>query len=150
MLHPLRAGAIILVYLGASYGVSGQTPDTRLDDAVKEIAQLKRIAADQDRRIASLERTVRLQQSAILAAARPAPAISWRTLEGWSAVKVGMSRAQVVEILGEPKSTDVVMDRQTLFYKDAAAAPIGDVVITDDRVSEVASPRFQIYFPSQK
>jgi hypothetical protein len=133
MLHVLRTGAFVLVYLGASYGLYGQTPDTRLDDAVREIAQL-----------------VRLQQSAILAAARPAPAISWRTLEGWSAVKVGMSRDQVVEILGEPKSTDVVMDRQTLFYKDAAAVPIGQVVITDDRVSEVTSSRFQIYVPAQK
>jgi len=55
-----------------------------------------------------------------------------------------------VEILGEPKSTDVVIDRQTLYYKEANNAPIGQVVITDDRVSEVASPRFQIYIPSQK
>jgi hypothetical protein len=60
-----------------------------------------------------------------------------------------MSRAQVVEILGEPKSTDAVMDRQTLLYKDAAD-PIGNVVITDDRVSEVASPRFQIYTTPEK
>src|SRR5450432_1786671 len=127
MADVFRAGAIVLVYLGASYGLSGQTTNTRLDDAVKEIAQLKRIATDQDRRIASLERTVRSQQSAILAAARPVPAISWRTLEGWAAVKVGMSRAQVVEILGEPKSTDVVIDRQTLFYKDATTT-IGQVV----------------------
>jgi len=68
-------------------------------------------------------------------------------LEGWAAVKVGMSHAQVVEILGEPKSTDVVIDRQTLFYKDGAAAPIGTVVITDDRVSEVISTVFQIHIP---
>jgi hypothetical protein len=152
MLHPLRTGAIVFIYLGASYSLSGQTPDARLDDAIKEIAQLKRMMADQDRRIATLENTVRLQQRAILAAARPpaVPAISSRTLEGWAAVKVGMSRAQVVDILGEPKSTDVVMDRQTLFYKEANATPIGQVVITDDRVSEVASPRFQIYVPAQK
>ncbi len=149
MRHVFQAGAIVFVYLVASCGLSGQTPDTRLDDAVKEIAQLKRIAADQDRRIASLETTVRSQQRAILAAARPVPAISWRTLEGWSAVKVGMSRSQVVEILGEPKSTETVIDRQTLFYKDATI-PIGEVVITDDRVSEVTSTAFQIHVPSQK
>ena len=149
MPHMLRAGAIVFVFLGASYGLSGQTPDTRLDDAVKEIALLKRMAAEQDRRIASLESAVRTQQRAILAAARPVPTIPWRTVEGWAAIKVGMSRAQVVEILGEPKSTDIVIDRQTLFYKDTTT-PIGQVVITDDRVSEVASPRFQIYVPSQK
>ena len=150
MPHVLRAGAIVLVCLGASHRLSGQTPDHRLEDAVKEIALLKRMAADQDQRIASLERLVRSQQSAILAAARrPVPTISWRTLEGWAAVKIGMSRTQVVEILGEPNSTDSVIDRQTLFYKEAAT-PIGRVVITDDRVSEIASPRFQIYVPSQK
>lgn len=150
MPHVFPAGAIVFVYLGAAYGLSGQTPDIRLDDAVKEIALLKRMAAEQDRRIASLESAVRSQQRAILGAARPVPVISWRTLEGWAAVKVGMSRAQVVEILGEPKSTDVVIDRQTLYYKDAAAAPIGQVVVTDDRVSEVVSPKFQIYVPAQK
>src|SRR5690348_10254401 len=42
--HVFQAGAFVFVYLGASYDLSGQTPDTRLDDAVKEIAQLKRIA----------------------------------------------------------------------------------------------------------
>ncbi len=152
MPNPLRAGALVIAFLGASHGLSGQTPDTRLDDAVKEIALLKRMMADQDRRLATLETTVRSQQRAILAAGRPvaAPAISSRTIEGWAAVKVGMSRAQVVEILGEPKSTDVVIDRQTLYYKELNATPIGQVVITDDRVSEVACPRFQIYVPSQK
>jgi hypothetical protein len=149
MPHVFRVGAMILVYLGASNCLSGQTPDTRLDDAIKEIALLKRMAADQDRRLASLESTVRSQQRAILAAARPAPTVPWRTLDGWAAVKVGMSRAQVVEILGDPKSTDIVIDRQTLFYKEGTT-PVGQVVITDDRVSEVASPRFQIYVPSGK
>jgi hypothetical protein len=109
MPHVLRVCALVFVYLGASYGLLGETPDPRLDDAikrlddsVKEIAVLKRMAADQDRRIAGLERTVRAQQSAILAAARPVPTIPWKTPEGWAAVKMGMSRAQVVEILGEP------------------------------------------------
>ena len=150
MLHILRTGAIATVFLSASYGLSGQTPDTRLDDAVKEIALLKRMVADQDRRLASLESTARTQQRAILAAARPVLAPSWRTLEGWAAVKLGMSRAQVVEILGEPKSTDIVIDRQTLFYKDTNTTPIGTVVITDDRVSEVTATRFQIHIPAQK
>jgi hypothetical protein len=149
MPHVLRVGAIGFVYLAASSGLSGQTPDHRLDDAVTEIAQLKRIVTDQDRRIASLERTVKSLQNTALAAVRPVPTIPWRTLEGWAAVKIGMSRAQVVEILGEPKSTDAVIDRQTLFYKDVTT-PIGNVVITDDRVSEIVSPRFQIYLTSQK
>jgi hypothetical protein len=144
-----RFSAIVFVYLSASYSLPAETPDPRLDDAIKEIALLRRMAADQDRRIASLERTTRAQQNAILALARPVPAIPWKTPEGWAAVKVGMSRAQVVEILGEPQSTDAVIDRQTLFYKEATA-PVGHVVITDDRVSEVTSNRFRIYLPSQR
>jgi hypothetical protein len=119
-----------------------------LDDAVKEIAALKLMAADQDRRIAGLERTVRSLQTTVLAAARPTPT-SWKTLEGWASIKIGMSRAQVVDILGEPKSAEAVMDRQTLLYTDAAE-PVGRVVLMDDRVSEVASQRFQVYAPSPK
>ena len=140
---------VLVVYLGASLGLLGQTPDTPADDsAAREIALLKRTVADQDRRIAILERTVRSLQATAFAAARTVRP-SWRNVEGWAAVKIGMSRDQVVEILGEPKSTDIVIDRQTLFYKDAAD-PVGNVVITDDRVSEVSSPRFQIFVTLQK
>ena len=145
----LTMGAILLVFLGVSSGLSGQTPDTRVDDALKEVALLKRMATEQDRRIASLERTVRSLQATVLSLARPVPTSRWRVAEEWAAVKIGMSRAQVVEILGEPKSMDVVIDRQTLFYKDTND-PVGNVVIIDDRVAELAAPRFQIYLPSRK
>jgi SmpA / OmlA family len=133
---------LLMIYLGASLGLFGQTPDSSADDSAREIALLKRTVADQERRIANLERTVRSLQTTSLAAARPVRP-SWRNAEGWAAVKIGMSRDQVVEILGEPKSTDIVIDRQTLVYKDAAD-PVGNVVIVDDRVAEVSSPRFQI------
>ena len=139
---------VLLVYLGASLGLLGQTPDTRADDSAREIALLKRTMADQERRIATLERTVRSMQSTVLTAARTVRP-SWRNAEGWAAVKLGMSRDQVVEILGEPKSTDIVIDRQTLLYKDAADR-VGNVVIVDDRVAEVSSPRFQIFVTPPK
>jgi len=134
----------LLVGFGASLGLFGQTPD----DSAREIALLKRTVADQERRIATLERTVRSMQVTNVAAGRPLRP-SWRTAEGWAAVKIGMSRDQVVEILGEPKSTDIVIDRQTLFYKDGAT-PVGDVVIVDDRVAEVEAPRFQIFVTPQR
>jgi SmpA/OmlA family protein len=148
MLRILSVGGFLIVYMGASYSLSAQAPDSRSDDSAKEIALLKRTVADQDRRIANLERTMRSLQTTVLTPARPARP-SWRNAEGWSAVKIGMSRDQVVEILGEPKSTDIVIDRQTLSYKDVSN-PIGKVVITDDRVSEVNSPRFQIYATANK
>jgi hypothetical protein len=144
-----RTGANIAVFLSASYVLFGQTLDTRLDDTVKEMALLKRMLANQEQRIATLESTVRAQQREILAATRALQPVSSRSIEGWAAVRLGMSRDQVLSILGEPKSTETVIDRQTLYYKDGAN-PIGQVVITDDRVSEVASPKFQIYIPAQK
>jgi hypothetical protein len=148
MLRILSVGGFLSVYMGASYSLSAQAPDSRSDDSAKEIALLKRTVADQDRRIANLERTMRSLQTTVLTPARLVRP-SWRNAEGWSAVKIGMSRDQVVEILGEPKSTDIVIDRQTLSYKDVSN-PIGKVVITDDRVSEVNSPRFQIYATANK
>src|SRR5579862_7571550 len=98
----------LLVWLGASLGLRGQTPDTRADDSAREIALLKRTVADQERRLASLERTVRSLQTTAVAGTRPVRP-SWRNVEGWAAVQIGMSRDQVVEILGEPKSTDIVI-----------------------------------------
>lgn len=139
---------VLLVYLGASLGLLGQTPASSADDSAREIALLKRTVADQERRIATLERTVRSMQSTVLAAARPVRP-SWRNAEGWAAVKLGMSRDQVVEILGEPKSTDIVIDRQTMFYKDAAEL-VGNVVLFGDRVAEVSSPRFQVFVTPAK
>ena len=136
--------SVLLLYLGASLSLLGQTP---ADDSAREIALLKRTVADQERRIASLERTMRALQSTVVAASRPVRP-SWRNVDGWAAVKLGMSRDQVVEILGEPKSTDIVIDRQTLFYKDAN--PVGDVIIIDDRVAEIEAPRFQIHISSPK
>ncbi len=142
-------GAILLVFFGVTNGLSGQTQDTRLDDATKEIALLRRLASDQDRRIAGLESAVRSMQTTVLALARSAPTNGSRIAERWAAVKIGMSRDQVVSILGEPSSTDIVIDRQTLHYKEANN-PVGTVVIIDDRVSEVASFRFEIYIPGRK
>ena len=139
---------VLLVTLCASMGLLGQTPDTGADDSAREIALLKRTVADQERRLATLERTVRSLQTTSITSTRTVRP-SWRNAEGWAAVKLGMSRDQVVEILGEPKSTDIVIDRQTLNYKEAAE-PVGDVVIIDDRVAEVSSPRFQIFVTPPK
>ncbi|MEO8050061.1 MAG: outer membrane protein assembly factor BamE [Acidobacteriota bacterium] len=142
-------GAILLVCFGVASGLSGQTQDTLLDDANKEIALLRSLAADQDRRIAVLESAVRSMQTTVLALARSAPTNGSRIVEGWAAVKIGMSRDQVVSILGEPSSTFVVIDRQTLYYKEGNN-PVGAVVIIDDRVSEVAGSRFEFYPPARK
>ena len=74
---------------------------------------------------------------------------SWRNREGWTSLKIGMSHAQVVDILGDPKTTEAVMDRQTLRYEENKD-PVGRVVLVDDRVSEIACERFQVYAPADQ
>ena len=128
-------------------GQSTASTSQRLDAAEKEIAALKTRASDQDRHIAELERTIRQLQAAVRAVEHPAPT-SWKNLEGWTSLKIGMSRAQVVEILGDPKTAEAVMDRQTLRYEEDKE-PVGTVVLVDDRVAEVSSDRFQVYAPER-
>jgi len=151
MRHTLPITSIAFIYLNAASGLFSQTPDAGSGSASQEIAQLRRTVTEQERRIASLERTMRSLQTTILAANRRPVILSWRTIEGWSAVKIGISRAQVEGILGEPNLVDSVMDRQTLYYKEpAATVALGKVIITDDRVSEVDAPGFQIHLPVSK
>src|SRR5665213_389478 len=127
-----------------------QTPppakDRRLDDAVSEIALLKRLVREQDRRIADLEKALRtLQQGAgvtvvegkVKVAPKPLAA-PWHNPLAWAHVQPGMSRAQVEEILGAPTSVDAVIDYQTLNYKGEppnGGVLTGSIKITDDRVT---------------
>jgi SmpA / OmlA family len=131
--------------------------DRRLEDALADVALLKRVVKEQDRRIADLEKTVKaLQAVAAVSPEKPAgeerlkPAIKpfaarWRNPLAWTQLKEGMSRAQVEEILGKPVSVDSVIDYQTLYYKSDASssdALAGIVKLTDDRVTEAIPPNF--------
>jgi phage-related minor tail protein len=154
MSHTLRIRtALAAVVLMSSVRVapllaqSTASSSDRLAAAEKEIAALKTRATDQDRHIAELERTIRQLQAAVRAIEHPAPT-SWKNLEGWTSLKIGMSRAQVVEILGDPKTTEAVMDRQTLRYEENKEL-VGSVVLVDDRVTEVSCDRFQVYAPER-
>jgi hypothetical protein len=138
-------------------GTPAQTPsqirDRRLDQALTEIENLKRLVRDQDRRIADLDKALRtLQQSAGVAVVegkvRVAPkpvAAPWQNPLAWAQAQEGMSRAQVEEILGNPTSVDSVIDHQTLVYKGEAPSGgvlTGSVKLTDDRVTTVTPPDF--------
>lgn len=120
----------------------------RLEAAEEEIAVLKKRVSQQERSLSDLEKTVRALQAAVRSNGRAVPT-NWRNRDGWILLKLGMSRADVVDILGEPRATDAVMDRQTLRYGDADA-PFGAVVLIDDRVSEISSDRFKVYAPTDK
>jgi len=146
-----------LVWLTTSPFCLSQTRDRRLEDALVDVAILKRVVKEQDRRIAELEKTVKVLQTPT--AANPekpaseervknttkAPAARWHNSLAWSLIREGMSRAQIEEILGKPASVESVIDHQTLVYKgDVPGSGLltGTVKLTDDRVSQVNPPAF--------
>jgi hypothetical protein len=124
-----------------------QTHDPRVDDLQKETAQLKRRLADQDARIAELERTVKALQAAAtpLPARIPAETPPWYRASNWTQIKTGMSEAQVVAILGPPTSVDSSIDKRTLLYTpdpNSTSTLTGNVTLIGDRVTAMIPPSF--------
>ncbi len=132
-----------------------QSTESRLKDALTDIALLKRVVREQDRRIADLEKALRTLQAAggperppveekLKVPPKPLAA-PWHNPQAWARVEEGMSRAQVEDILGKPTSVDAVIDYQTLNYKGETPAGnvlTGSVKLTDDRVTAVSPPDF--------
>jgi hypothetical protein len=145
-----------VILLLSSQFLVGQTTEKKLDDAIAEISLLKRVIAEQDRRISDLEKTV----GALERAAKPdlsalgnqvdAPthqnsAMAWKTTAAWNRLKEGMSRAQVEAILGQPTSAEPLGNYLTLFYSGQVAGSgsvTGTVKLEDDRVWQVNKPVF--------
>jgi hypothetical protein len=159
--HRRIASSLCMAWLLASPFCFGQavdrrTPaDKRLDEALADIKLLKQVIDAQGRRITSLEATVKTLQTAAAANAAPTvenrareaakPKVPWQVPFAWGRIKIGMSRAEVEEILGAPASVDSVLDYQTLTYKGESpggAVINGTVKLTDDRVSQVSPPDF--------
>ena len=137
------AGLLLLMGVVAM----AQTRDPRVDELTKETAQLKRKIADQEGRIAELERAVKVLQSAAapLPAPIPSPTPLWHRASNWTQIKVGMSEAQVVAILGSPTHVDSSIDRRTLVYEPDASStsPLkGSVTLIGDRVTAMTPPAF--------
>lgn len=133
---------LLLLSCGAAVA---QTRDTRVDELTKETAQLRRTIADQERRIAELEKTVKGLQGVVapVPARIPADTPPWQQASNWNLIKKGMSEAQVVEILGPPASVQSVTDKRTLYYQpDSRSATTlnGSVTLMDDRVTASVPP----------
>jgi hypothetical protein len=151
-----------MAWLLASSFCFGQTADRRsatdkrLDEALNDIKLLKQVVDTQARRIARLEVTVKALQAAPAASSeKPAaesrakeaaqPKAPWQIPFAWGRIKIGMSRAEVQEILGAPASEDSVLDYQTLTYKGegpGGGTLSGTVKLADDRVAQVSPPDF--------
>ena len=135
------------LYLTLPLIAMAQPSDPRIDELRKEASQLKMTIADQERRIAELERIVKALQvvAAPVPTAIPTPIPSWHLAPNWILIKKGMSEAQVLEILGPPTSVDSTVDVRTLFYQPDSRSTTtlnGTVTLTDDRVTALVPPAF--------
>lgn len=155
----LFVGSIVLslALLGAAHASFGQTVEQRLNDALNEITILKRLVAEQDRRISQLEKAVEALRSASAPSREQPEAASetskpksskplWQDPAAWEKVKDGMSEAQVIGILGKPTSVENDASLRTLVYETkkslGAGSLSGKVKLLDGRVWLVEVPIF--------
>jgi hypothetical protein len=133
--------------LAQSRDASTQSRDgRRLDALMMETEELKRVVADQARRIAELEKEVKaLQTPPVSVSPIPAPTPAWLSPVNWSRIKKNMSDADVVEILGPPATVQSAVDTRTLLYTSDSHSTTtlnGSVTLTDDRVTMMTPPNF--------
>jgi hypothetical protein len=138
---------IWLLYLSLPLTTMAQTRDPRVDALTTEVAQLKRTMADQEQRIAELEKAVRALQTVAAPVPEriPAPTPAWHLASNWNLIKTGMSEAQVVEILGPPTLEETDTDLRNLYYQPDPRSTTtlnGSVTLKDDRVTAMAPPAF--------
>lgn len=135
------------LFAGQSPRASAQSRDPRVEKLTMEVEDLKRTLADQEKRIAQLESTVKMLQAAAnpLPAPIPSPTPAWKASSNWVQVKPGMSEAQVESLLGPPTSVSSVEDSRTLYYQPGASSTStlnGSVTLKDDRVIAMTPPAF--------
>jgi hypothetical protein len=125
---------------------SRELRNRQFDELKQDIAQLKRTIAEQDRRIAQLEKDVRALQISAVPGPIPSLVPAWHSASNWNLIKVGMSRVQIVEILGPPTREGSVMDVQTLYYNPGANSTStlsGTITLVGDRLTEMTPPAFE-------
>ncbi len=154
----LSVGSIVLSLgvLAAAGASFGQTVEQRLNDTMNEITILKRVIAEQDRRISQLEKAVEALRLAPAptkeqaAAAEPAPPKNakalWQNPAAWEKIKEGMTESEVVALLGKPTSVENEATYRVLTYETkksmGAGSLSGKVKLLDGRVWLVESPIF--------
>jgi len=113
---------------------------------MQEVAQLRRTVAEQDRRIAHLEHDLKALQIDTVPGPIPPLAPAWLSPSNWGLIRAGMSRTQVVEILGPPTRETAVMDVQTLYYNRGPGSTSmlsGTITLAADRLTEMTPPTFE-------
>ena len=147
MPHKTAIPVMWLLFLTFPLTAMAQTRDPRVDVLTTEVTQLKSSIADQEQRIAALEKTVKALQAVAAPVPEriPAPTPPWQSASNWNLIKQGMSEAQVVGILGPATLTESVTDMRTLLYKPdprSTTTLSGSVTLMDDRVTATMPPAF--------
>lgn len=147
MIRNIAIGLVWLLYAAQAPALKAQARDPRVDKLTLETEELMKTVAEQDKRIAELEKTVKMLQAAAAPLPSPIPSSTppWKAPSSWNLVKSGMSEAQVVGILGPPTSVQSVEDSRTLFYQPdprSTSTLNGSVTLKDDRVTATAPPAF--------
>jgi uncharacterized coiled-coil protein SlyX len=119
----------------------------QVDESTKETSQLKRTVADQEKRIAELEKAMKALQTVVAPVPEqlPSPTPPWHTSSNWTMIKIGMSEAQVVDLLGPPTRVETAVDVRTLYYQPdprSTTGLSGSVTLKGDRVTAMVPPAF--------
>jgi len=162
MRHMALIGLIIFCGVGfviaAPARIHGQQTNARIDALNKELALIRHVMADQEKRVSALEEVVRrfqeelgsgkprgdLRQSGPLTSTLSLAA--WQVPGNWDRLKSGMSESQVISILGPPTNVDRTTGSiPVLFYKGevpGSGVVSGNVKLMEDRVYLVNKPVF--------
>ena len=128
-----------------------QSTQQRIEALTIEITFLKRLIAEQDRRISTLENKIKAgavgstgSTSSTGSAAPVGSVMSWKNPGNWSRIKSGMSEQQVVAILGMPTSRHgravVKLVYEGLISGSGYVS--GNIKLMDNRVAVVNIPVF--------
>ena len=139
---------LVALCLMSALSLAQETPksEDQLQSIVTEVALLKRVVVEQERRILQLEKIVQSITQPQPITSRQALSTPWHSETYWRRIKDGMSESQVIKILGKP--TDVkedVVSFRTLFYRGEVRGSgfvSGNVRLSDDRVWQVNTPVF--------
>ena len=140
----LIAGSLFVPAL--ALGQSRDARDRRITELTHEVEQLKRTILEQDRRITQLEKDVKALQVSSVPGPIPPLIPLWHAAANWNQIKAGMSRAQIVDILGAPTRETTVLDVQTLYYAPdsrSSSTLSGTITLVGDRLTSMMPPSFE-------
>ena len=138
---------LVALCLMSALSLAQETPksEDQLQSIVTEVALLKRVVVEQERRILQLEKIVQSITQPQPITSRQALSTPWHSETYWRRIKDGMSESQVIKILGKPTDVKELGSMRRLFYRGEVRGSgfvSGNVWLSDDRVWQVNTPVF--------